>query len=202
MRRQAYLAGALAFIFFLCGCGGQAGAAERLRGTVDAETEANTVETTVDAAESAADAAELTMREAESAAVALESAALTAEITGGIQMKIRVKAGETAIDYVLNDSQAARDLYEQLPLTLEVENFSTNEKVFYPPEKLDVRDAPMADAGLGTLAYYAPWGDVVMFYDAFGRGSGLYELGEAVSGEEMIEMLSGTIEVSAVEAEE
>ncbi len=195
MRRQAYLAGALAFIFLLCGCGGQAGAAERLRGTVDAETEANTVETTVDAAE-------LTMSEAESVAVALESAALTAEITGGIQMKIRVKAGKTAIDYVLNDSQAARDLYEQLPLTLEVENFSTNEKVFYPPEEFDVRDAPMADAGLGTLAYYAPWGDVVMFYDAFGRGSGLYELGEAVSGEKMIEMLSGTIEVSAVEAEE
>ena len=178
MRRQAYLAGALAFIFLLCGCGGQAGA----------ETEANTIETTVDAAESAA--------------VALESAALTAEITGGIQMKIRVKAGETAIDYVLNDSQAARDLYEQLPLTLEVENFSTNEKVFYPPEELDVRDAPMADAGLGTLAYYAPWGDVVMFYDAFGRGSGLYELGEAASGEEKIETLSGTIEVSAIEGEE
>ena len=188
MRRQAYLVGALAFIFLLCGCGGQAGAAERQQGTVGAETEANTVETTVDAAESAADA--------------LESAALTAEITGGMQMKIRVRAGETAIDYVLNDSQAARDLYEQLPLTLEVENFSTNEKVFYPPEELDVRDAPMADAGLGTLAYYAPWGDVVMFYDAFGRGSGLYELGEAASGEEKIETLSGTIEVSAIEGEE
>lgn len=36
-----------------------------------------------------------------------------------------------------------------------------------------------------------------MFYDYFGRGSSLYELGEAVSGEDLIESLSGTIEIAA-----
>ena len=78
-------------------------------------------------------------------------------------------------------------------LTIEVEDYSTNEKIFYPPGKLDASDAPVADAGKGTLAYYAPWGDVVMFYDYFGKGSSLYELGTVISGEEFIEALSGSV---------
>lgn len=110
---------------------------------------------------------------------------------------IRISTKDDTILFQLNDSQAARDLYAQLPLTTDVENFSSNEKVFYPPEKLDTRNTPLADADKGTLAYYAPWGDVVIFYDHFGSGNGLYELGQAVSGGDQIEALSGTIEVTA-----
>lgn len=113
-------------------------------------------------------------------------------------MKISVKSTEYEIIYELNDSQAALDLYKQLPLTLEVKDFSTNEKTFYPPRELDISDAPMADADKGTLAYYSPWADVVMFYDHFGKGNSLYELGEVVSGREEIEKLSGQIKVTAI----
>ena len=38
-----------------------------------------------------------------------------------------------------------------------------------------------------------------MFYDHFGEGSSLYELGEAVSGTEDIEKLAGTITVAVFE---
>lgn len=44
---------------------------------------------------------------------------------------------------------------------------------------------------------WEPWGDVVMFYDDFGAAGGLYELGRAVSGEELIESMSGTVEITA-----
>lgn len=111
-------------------------------------------------------------------------------------MQISVKGNGAAIVYELNGSQAAKDLYRQLPLTMKVENFSTNEKVFYPPEKLNTTDTPLADAKKGTLAYYEPWADVVLFYAHFGKGSNLYELGKAVSGEEYIETLKGTIEIT------
>ncbi len=121
------------------------------------------------------------------------------KMEGETTMKISVKSADYEIVYVLNNSQAARELYEQLPLTLEVGDFSTNEKTFYPPKELDISGAPMADADRGTLAYYAPWADVVMFYDYFGKGGGLYELGEAVSGEEDIERLSGEIEITEAE---
>lgn len=53
-------------------------------------------------------------------------------------MKIQVQAGEHVIVYALNNSRAAKALYAQLPLRTTVENFSTNEKVFYPPQKLSI----------------------------------------------------------------
>ena len=113
-------------------------------------------------------------------------------------MRISVKSEEYEIIYELNDSKAARELYAQLPLTTEVEPFSNNEMTFYP-EKLDVADAPFSDGEPGSLSYYAPWGDVVMFDAPCAPNSSLYELGKAIVGAEYIENLSGTITVSAAE---
>ncbi len=113
-------------------------------------------------------------------------------------MKISVKSRDYEIIYELNNSQAAKDLYTQLPLTLEVKDFSTNEKTFYPPKELNINDAPAANAEKGSLCYYSPWADVVMFYDYFGKGSSLYELGKVVEGKEDIEKLSGKIEITAI----
>jgi hypothetical protein len=78
-------------------------------------------------------------------------------------------------------------------LAVTVESYSDNEKIFYPPKKLNTANTPLADAKIGSLTYYAPWGDVVMFYDNFGSATGLYELGYAVSGSEHINGMSGTI---------
>lgn len=113
--------------------------------------------------------------------------------------QISVTCGDMQVVYALNDSPAAQGLLSQLPLTVEVEDFSTNEKVFYPPQELDTSDTPLAEGGAGTLAYYAPWGDVVLFYDSFSANSSLFELGEAVSGVENIGQMSGTITVETVE---
>lgn len=113
--------------------------------------------------------------------------------------QISVTCGDTQVVYALNDSPAAQSLLSQLPLTVAVEDFSTNEKVFYPPQELDTSDTPLAEGGAGTLAYYAPWGDVVLFYDSFSANGSLFELGEAVSGAENIGQMSGTITVETVE---
>lgn len=113
---------------------------------------------------------------------------------------ITVTCGEATVTYQLNDSSAASALLAQLPLTLEVDDFSDNEKIFYPPEGLDVAGAPLAESGeAGTLAYYEPWGDVVMFYGSFSPSGALYELGRAVDGAGAISGLSGAIEVALVE---
>ena len=99
----------------------------------------------------------------------------------------------------LGGASAAASLGEQLPITVEVEDFSTNEKIFYPPQELDTSDTPAAEGGAGTLAYYAPWGDVVMFYGEYSENSSLYELGHVVSGGELIPELAGTVEIEAVQ---
>lgn len=113
--------------------------------------------------------------------------------------QISVTCGDTQVVYELNDSPAAQSLLSQLPLTVAVKDFSTNEKVFYPPQELDTTDTPLAVGGAGTLAYYAPWGDVVLFYDSFSANGSLFELGEAVSGAEDISQMTGTITVETVE---
>lgn len=108
-------------------------------------------------------------------------------------MKIQIKVANKSIIFELNNSQASKDLYAQLPLTIDVEDYGGKEKIFYPPHKLNTSNTPKANAKAGSLSYYAPWGDVVMFYKNFGSASGLYDLGKAVSGAEHIEQLSGSI---------
>ena len=110
-------------------------------------------------------------------------------------MKIRVKANGKITVFELNNSPAARDLYAQLPLSIKVEDYSDNEKIFYPPKKLNTSDTPQANAQAGTLAYYAPWGNVVMFYGSFGAAPGLFALGQVTSGREHIREISGTIQI-------
>jgi hypothetical protein len=117
-------------------------------------------------------------------------------------MRITVNAGGNAIVFELNDSQASRDLVAQLPMEIEVENYGGNEKIFYPPKKLNTSGTPLAkNVQPGTLAYYAPWGDVVMFYGSFHSAPGLYELGHAVQGGERIRSLGGAVRIEAGAAE-
>ena len=113
--------------------------------------------------------------------------------------QIYVQFGENMVVYELNDGAAATSLYEQLPLTVEVEDYSTNEKIFYPSQELETADSPLANGGAGTLAYYAPWGDVVMFYDDYSENPSLFELGQAVSGGELVGRMAGTVTISIVE---
>lgn len=103
--------------------------------------------------------------------------------------------------YELNHSSAAQSLLAQLPLTIQVEDYSTNEKIFYPEEGLDTSDTPLARAGAGTLAYYEPWGDVVFFYGDYSENPGLFELGQVVSGGDLISQMSGTITIEATESQ-
>lgn len=111
-------------------------------------------------------------------------------------MKIKFEVDGNEIVFELNDSQAAKDLYNQLPLTVQNEDFSNNEKTFYPPQKLNTSNAPATDGSIGTLAYYEPWGDVVLFYGNYEPNSELYSLGNVVSGSEFISEISGEMVIS------
>ena len=113
----------------------------------------------------------------------------------GETVQITIYSNTEPVTFMLNDSMAAKELIKQLPLKIEMKNYSNNEKIFYPPHKLSTDNTPLANAQNGTLAYYAPWGDVVLFYDDFGKASGLYELGFVVSGKEHIKNILGEVEI-------
>lgn len=114
-------------------------------------------------------------------------------------MKIQVMANGNSIIFELNDSEAAKSLYAQLPLTVENEDFSNNEKTFYPPQRLNVSGAPHTDGSVGTLAYYEPWGDVVLFYGSYNPNNALYALGKVIEGSEFISSISGEMTITAAE---
>ena len=122
----------------------------------------------------------------------------TTEETSGGNMKIRVKSENCEVVFALNSTSVAVSLYEQLPMMIEVENYSNNEKIFYP-EKLDCTDVTEGACSAGTLAYFSPWGDVVMFYGSQSKYPRLYILGEAVEGADKIKNLKGKIEITKVE---
>lgn len=115
-------------------------------------------------------------------------------------MQILVQWNGHTIIFELNGSPAARSLYSQLPLNVEIEDYGSNEKIFYPPDELEIGDTPLTEGGeKGGLAYFAPWKDVVMYYGSFGSYNGLYDLGTAISGSEWIEELSGKILIEPAE---
>jgi len=103
------------------------------------------------------------------------------------------------IIYQLNDSPSAKSLYEMLPLDIEVENYGSNEKIFYPEETIDTTNGIEGSGEAGGLALFPPWGNVVMYYDSFNSHPGLYIFGEAIEGVDQIKDLSGTIHVEAAE---
>ncbi|QIY66371.1 cyclophilin-like fold protein [Streptomyces sp. RPA4-2] len=83
------------------------------------------------------------------------------------------------VEATLNDSPAARDLASLLPLTLDLEDFHGTERIADPPRKLTTENAPEPQAPrTGDLTYYAPWGNLAIFYkDGPSASSDLLVLG-------------------------
>ncbi|HKY27579.1 MAG TPA: cyclophilin-like fold protein [Pyrinomonadaceae bacterium] len=101
-------------------------------------------------------------------------------------MQIRINVGDKEPTATLNDSPTARDFASLLPLTLTLEDFNKNEKIGYPPRRLTTEGAS-GDSDAGDVAYYAPWGNLAIFYKDIphGSGNGLSILGKIDSNKEI-----------------
>ena len=83
-----------------------------------------------------------------------------------------------------------------LPLTLPLEDHASTEKIAYPPRKLSTEGAPAGtDPDVGDIAYYAPWGNLALYYRDFGYSSGLIRLGRFDNGVGIIQA-SGKLKVT------
>jgi hypothetical protein len=80
-------------------------------------------------------------------------------------MVIRVTIDGRRVDATLNDSPAARDFADVFPLTLDLEDFHQTERIADLPRRLTTSGAPdPAVPRAGDLAYYAPWGNLALYY--------------------------------------
>lgn len=101
-------------------------------------------------------------------------------------MNIRLTIDGHPVDATLNDSATARDLATLLPLTLEMKDFHRTERIAYPPRKLDTSGAPAAtDPRAGDLAYYAPWGNLALFYRDGDQSPNLVILGHLTNSSDI-----------------
>jgi hypothetical protein len=113
-------------------------------------------------------------------------------------MRIRLMFDGKAVEATLRNNATARDLLSLLPMTLTLEDYHSTEKIGYPPKKLSTAGAPAGvDPSVGDIAYYAPWGNLAIFYKDFGYSRGLIGLGWIDSGIEALSVpgsLTVTIE--------
>ncbi|MBN7811864.1 hypothetical protein J0A68_12990 [Algoriphagus sp. H41] len=105
-----------------------------------------------------------------------EISSLSSAMTDSPSLIIQV--GQEQFPVELLDNPASKSLLDQLPLSVEFEDFAGLEKIFYPPKKLSKNEAPSgAKPVKGNIMYYAPWGDVAIFYKDAAYASGLIPLG-------------------------
>ena len=92
---------------------------------------------------------------------------------------IEMQIGSTAYPVELLENDAARSLVSQLPLSLQFEDFGNGtERIAYLKRKLSTGSAPRSSEPVrGSLAYYAPWGNLAAFRKPFRRSEGLVPLG-------------------------
>ena len=93
-------------------------------------------------------------------------------------MRILLEVEGTAVAATLEDTAVAQDFAALLPLELSLEDYAATEKITYPPRKLSLAGAPAGtDARAGDISYYAPWGNLALFYRDSGHAKGLVTLG-------------------------
>lgn len=100
-------------------------------------------------------------------------------------MRIRMTAADQTFTAVLEDSEAARDFAALLPIELTLSDYNRTEKVADLPRRLTTAGAPEGvNPTVGDIAYFAPWGNLAIFYRDFGYSPGLVRLGRLDGGAE------------------
>ena len=98
-------------------------------------------------------------------------------------MKIVIRMDDQILSATLNNSAAARDFAALLPLKLTLEDYAKTEKIANLPGRLSTADSPAGtSAQAGDITYYAPWGNLAIFYKPFGFAAGLVTLGKLDRG--------------------
>ncbi len=112
-------------------------------------------------------------------------------------VRIRLTVGGKKVVVKMHDNATSRDLVAQLPLTMKLSDYASTEKVATLPKKLSTKGAPAGfDPSVGDVTYYAPWGNLAIFYKDFGYAKGLVSLGVIESGLADLAALDGDVTVT------
>ncbi|MDP4527372.1 MULTISPECIES: cyclophilin-like fold protein [Bacillus] len=119
----------------------------------------------------------------------------TEDSISNIRIKLTFNQEEVIIR--MYDNPTSRDFLERLPLTLTFEDYAGTEKISYPSNKLSTEEASSGiDPTVGDFTYYAPWGNLAIYYKDFGYSKGLIKLGKIESGVEKLQGINSDFTVT------
>jgi hypothetical protein len=91
---------------------------------------------------------------------------------------IRITVNDQTFPAQLADNPTGRDLIEQLPMTLRFRDFNRVEKIANLPRPLTMEGVPAGDdPEINDIGYYAPSGDLVLYYGDVGYWNGIVRIG-------------------------
>ena len=105
-------------------------------------------------------------------------------------MRIHLNIEGAALTATLDDTPPARDFAALLPLELSLDDYDATEKIADLPRELSSAGVPRGTAAAaGDVSYYAPWGNLALFYESAAHAVGLVRLGRFDALDEAIEVL-------------
>ena len=114
-------------------------------------------------------------------------------------MRIRIVAADRTFTAVLEDTEAARDFAALLPFELTLSDYNRTEKIADLPRRISTAGSPDGlEPAAGDIAYYAPWGNLAIFYRDFDHSPGLVRLGRLDGNRGALAELDGAVRIEII----
>ena len=111
--------------------------------------------------------------------------------------RVKVAVGSHVFEVILYDNPTSHSLIEQMPFTVELEDYAGKEKIFQPKQPLNKTGAPKgADPNVGDIMCYGPWGNIAIFYDEAGYANGLIPMGRINDVDGFVKALTASSSVT------
>lgn len=109
--------------------------------------------------------------------------------------KIKLFYEDKEILVEMLDNHSSNDFLSLLPLELTFEDYNQTEKITSLPSKLSTENAPNGmTPKTGDFSYYAPWGNLAVYYKDFSYSTGVIQLGTIIEGLDYLNKIEdGTI---------
>lgn len=138
-----------------------------------------------------------------------DTAVTNSDLSGEVEYEsaegkqIKVTSGEVEVIVTLNDSKAAADLVQMLPLELTLIERNSFAKGMTLPAYLSAEEETTREYEIGDFGYWDAGPDLAIFYDDIYEQTivPVIPLGKAESGAEMLAHTSGTVTLELVEAD-
>lgn len=105
--------------------------------------------------------------------------------------RIKMTFDNYEVIVMIFEGKSSEDFLKQLPLTLNFEDFAGEEKIAYLNRKLIAANENLKSEK-SDFCYYAPWGNLAVFYKGYGNAPGLIKLGYIEEGKEYLRQIKKT----------